>query len=316
MPHLPIAQDVHECALRLFQKSGTTVRALTRCAFATTAAVYDVTLADERRTVLRMEPLAGLDRACAYVFWNFVLRKGGLPLPELLHVDLDGLAFSVYPFVVMERVVGRELGLELLEARPSAGEVERLFGAAFELHGMVASLGVKSPGFSLSGLGPDGGGRLGARPVSWPLRFTGFLQGLAEPKLLELYHRLGSRYELSVAPYVDFCGPTAVMVESMALRGLCGIRELHYGDPGWPVGCLRAFLAASGLDPAWIRYLGWRPTSPMVRFYSAVRLLWLARQPDNLRRSFLFPQKRPDLQALARAELDGLYRQVGMAVGV
>lgn len=316
MPHLPIAEEVHECALRLFEKSGTTVRTLTRCAFATTAAVYEVALADGRRTVLRMEPLAGLDRACAYVFWNFVLRKGGLPLPELLHVDLDGLAVSVYPFVVMERVVGRELGLELLEARPSAGEVERLFGAAFDLQGMVASLGVKPQGFSVSGLGPEGGPRLDAGAASWPRRFEGFLQGLGEPKPLELYHRLGARYELSEAPYVDFCAPTGVMVESMALRGLCGVRELHYGDPGWPVGCLRAFLAASGLDPAWIRHLGWRPTSPMVRFYSAVRLLWLARQSDNLRRSFLFPQKRAALEALARSELDGLYRQAGMAVGV
>src|ERR1051325_10837926 len=64
--------------------------------------VYDVSLKSGRRVVVRMADTKGRALLEGGVYWSKLLRARGVPLPALLHEDVDGLRWP-FSCVVLER---------------------------------------------------------------------------------------------------------------------------------------------------------------------------------------------------------------------
>ena len=71
--------------------------------------VFEAVSGQGAEAVVRISRRADLGLAQNSVYWSDRLRPLGIPLPELLHADLS-MARHPFPFVILERLPGRDLG--------------------------------------------------------------------------------------------------------------------------------------------------------------------------------------------------------------
>jgi Ser/Thr protein kinase RdoA (MazF antagonist) len=102
----PTEQDAAVIAAEVF---GAAVEAVVRFPTGSSHHVYDVQCAGDRRAVVRISRRDHIEDARGSVYWSRFLRPKGVPLPELLHVDLS-MTRHPFPVIVLERLAGDDLG--------------------------------------------------------------------------------------------------------------------------------------------------------------------------------------------------------------
>lgn len=89
---------------------GEAVVQLSRFAVGSCHYVYDVLTESRRKFVVRIAKPENRDSLRGAIYWSALLRPKGVPLPEILHFDLDHIT-SPFPYLIIERFAGHDLGI-------------------------------------------------------------------------------------------------------------------------------------------------------------------------------------------------------------
>jgi Ser/Thr protein kinase RdoA (MazF antagonist) len=210
--------------------------------------VYDVVLASGRSVVVRIALAENRPHLEGALHWDAQLRPLGVPLPEVLHADLEMERFA-HPFLVLERLPGSDLGFVYDEL--SVEQRAQLAGEMVELQRRTSRL-PEAPGYGYA-LDSSGWG-LAKR---WRNVLRGSLHmarswldrvGAVDPVWAD---RVGEK--LDAAGDLDDVAPTAflhdittknVIVDEGALSGIVDVDSMCFGDPLWTVALTRMSLLA------------------------------------------------------------------------
>lgn len=112
--HMTEITPTEEIAAAVVRRSlGTPVQTISRFPMGLAHYVFDVLTADGRRVVVRLGRSGHEGTFASAVYWHQLLAPRGVPLPEILAVDVQPSRDS-FPFMLMERLRGRDLGEEYL----------------------------------------------------------------------------------------------------------------------------------------------------------------------------------------------------------
>ena len=272
---LPDAAAVSDAAQRLLGS-----RAVSVARFTTGSChwVFDVGLETGTSVVLRMTTASLRPAMCGALHLNELLRPMGVPLPRVLHADLD----AIFPTLVLERLAGTDLGHVM-----AALDDQSLKGIAWqvaEAQGIVSRL--------------PSGGRYGyavtselAPHASWPDVLAGSLArsrrrllgaglfpiNIADKveALLEAVHS-----EAIHTPPIPFLHDTTIknviVTADGRLSGIVDVDDLCWGDPRFPaaltLAAVQAFGGSQQYVAAWMRLAGFRDDR-LFRAYVALFVL-------------------------------------------
>ena len=219
--------------------------------------VFEAVLTDRRTVVVRLSRAADVDIARGAVFWSRRLRPLGVPLPKLLHADLDMRTWP-FPFIVLDRLPGTDLGnvypdLTVRQRRDLACrlvEIQRIVTAQPEGTGF---------GFSRSDKGPFSA-------QSWPDVIAVDLErhrvriraaGLVDEQKVDAVERWADRLTDYLAavrptPFLHDITTKNVIVDRGGLSGIVDVDDLCFGDPLFLLALIRIALLAHDRDPAYI----------------------------------------------------------------
>ena len=208
--------------------------------------VYDVALDSGRSVVVRIAEPGNRPHLQGALHWEAQLRPLGIPLPDLLHADLEMVRFA-FPFLVLERLPGTDLG-DVYDAL-SVEQRGDLAREMVDLQRRAARL-PEAPGYGYA-LDSTGWG-LAKR---WRSVLRGSLRmtrswidsvGVVDPVWAE---RVGER--LDAAKDLDDVAPRAflhdittknVIVHDGVLSGIVDVDSMAFGDPLWTVALTRMAL--------------------------------------------------------------------------
>lgn len=237
--------------------------------------VYDVVTVDGEKFVIRIAHPADRSTLAGSVYWSGWLRPRGVPLPKLVHADLER-TISPLQFVILERLPGTDLGR--VYAQLSLRQKQEL---ATNLTHMQAIMSLLPRG---NGFGPvfayDGG---------FPHRgwedFIASLITRSRARLSEMSAGVLPSVDLvedtmrSLVSYFDSVEPIAflddittknVIVYRGVLSGIVDVDSVCFGDSLLTIGLTQAALLERGLDLDYIR--AWTDLMNLNR--SQARALW------------------------------------------
>jgi Ser/Thr protein kinase RdoA (MazF antagonist) len=250
----PTARDAACIVSAVF---GEVVESVTRFPTGSSHFVYDVRAASGRGVVVRISRRDGVEAVRGAVYWSRLLRPKGVPLPELLHVDLS-MTRHPFPAVVLERLAGRDLGLvyQDLSRRQLRALAERLA----HVQGIVTAL---PPGRGF-GYATDYDGPF--PHASWRDVVAASLQrsreriraaGLVDEHVVDSVESAVAPF----APYFDRVAATPflhdittknVIVHEGRLSGIVDVDDLCFGDPLLLIALIRTAVLAHGHDPVYV----------------------------------------------------------------
>jgi Ser/Thr protein kinase RdoA (MazF antagonist) len=112
--HMPENTPTAEFAAAVVRRSlGTPVQTISRFPTGLAHYVFDVLTVDGRRVVVRLARSGQEGTFASAMYWHQRLVPRGVPLPALLAVDVKPSRGS-FPFMLMDRLPGRDLGEEYL----------------------------------------------------------------------------------------------------------------------------------------------------------------------------------------------------------
>jgi aminoglycoside phosphotransferase (APT) family kinase protein len=214
--------------------------------------VYDVVTESNAKVVVRIarkddESLNGA------VYWYWRLRPLGVPLPRLLHADIQGNLVG-FPFVVLERLPGRDLGdvYSILTLEEKLAIASSVFNAQTLVHGLPPGNGF---GYATSYEDPLLHGnwcdvifasldrsrkRMTSAAVFDPLTIDQVVSKLSKYE----------RYLSSVQPraFLDDTTTKNVIVSDGRLSGIVDVDVVCFGDPLWTIGLTQMALLSRAFD--------------------------------------------------------------------
>lgn len=229
--------------------------------------VYAVTLADERRVVVRLNrPGQGAHFAAA-ARWSALLRPLGVPLPALLHAEPQP-PDNGFPSMIMEHPPGQDLGAVYphLSTDQKAALAERI--AAIQRAVGTLPLG---PGYGYAasyddpGLHPTWEAVLRADLTRSAHRIAS--AGIVSAAVVERVLARLPTYATALAhveprPFLDDTTTKNVLVHDGALSGIVDVDCVCFGDPLLTVALTRMALLSRGFVPRLRRALVRRPGPP------------------------------------------------------
>ncbi len=254
----PCDHDAAAIAAELFGEPAVGIK---RFATGSQHFVFDVSLDDiatggDRRFVLRLSRADDIGLAEGAVYWSKRLRPLGVPLPAMLHVDLE-MRRHPFPFVVLERLSGRDLGTDFETL--STAERRALAAELHDIQNRVTAL-------------PEGAGfgyassYEGAFPCqSWGEVVAGQLArsrrriraaSIVDERLVDLvWNRVerlaGYLAAIRPVPFLHDITTKNVIIDRGRLSGIVDVDDLCFGDPLFLVGLIRVALIAHGRDPGY-----------------------------------------------------------------
>jgi len=218
--------------------------------------VYDVFLEDGQNIVIRMTTPDERESMEGALTWNHRLRGLGLPLPAIYFSNLS----ADFPFLVMERIPGRDLGFEIHQIKDDA-----LRSLAKQLMGFQKTVG---------GLPTAGKFGYAAEPErasanTWTevlaksidrsrkrIEAVGFVDVRCFSKLEELlsgcHDQLGS---VGARPFLHDITTKNVIIADGKLTGIVDVDSLCYGDPLFQVALTKMALLSDGSNTRYIGFL-------------------------------------------------------------
>lgn len=218
--------------------------------------VYDVFLSDGKNVVARMTTPDERESMRGALVWNQRLRNLGLPLPVIYYSDLDGQ----FPFLVMERLAGRDLGFEI--AQMTEEELRTLAKQLMNFQKRVGGLSTT--------------GRFGyateperASANTWPevlttsidrsrkrIEAVGFVDIACLVKLEELLSDCQEQLlTVEATPFLHDITTKNVIVKSGRLSGIVDVDSLCYGDPLHQIALTQMALLSEGPQTHYIDFL-------------------------------------------------------------
>ncbi len=208
--------------------------------------VYDVSLESGRRVVVRIADPENRPHLQGALHWDAQLRPLGIPLPEVLHADLEMQRFA-FPFLVLERLPGTDLG-EVYDEM-SVDRRACLAREMVELQHRAARLPEASGyGYALDSTG-WGLAKRWRSVLRGSLRMTrSWIDrvGVVDPVWAD---RVAEK--LDAAEGLDDVRPRAflhdittknVIIDDGRLSGIVDIDSMAFGDPLWTVALTRTAL--------------------------------------------------------------------------
>ena len=242
----PTEADAFEIAGAVLDRN---VRSVTRFSTGLQHFVYDVAFESGPGAVVRIADRDDRPHLQGAVHWYEKLHPLGVPLPELIHADLEMQRFA-FPFLVIERLAGTDLGNVYDEL-----SVEQRADLAREMVDLQSRAG-RLPEGSGYGYALDSSGSRLAK--SWRKVLEGSLRltrrwidgvGLVDPVWAD---RVAAK--LDAAGAIDEIRPRAflhdittknVIVHDGRLSGIVDVDSMCFGDPLWTVALTRMSLLAS-----------------------------------------------------------------------
>lgn len=218
--------------------------------------VYDVVFESGPGAVVRIAEPENRPQLRGALHWDAQLRPLGIPLPEVLHADLEMERFA-FPFVVLERLPGTDLGDVYDEL--SQAERAALAREMVELQQRTARLPEASGfGYALDSTG-WGLARRWSSVLRGSLRMTrSWIEsvGVVDPAWAD---RAAARLEAhgpldDVRPRAFLHDITTknVIIDGTRLSGIVDVDSMAFGDPLWTVALTRMSLLASGRSTDYI----------------------------------------------------------------
>lgn len=254
--------------------------------------------ADSGSVVARMNTSSRRARLEGAIALSRALRPLGVPLPEILHADLDG----EYPSLILERFPGKDLGY----VYPELNE-DQLHDLATELARIqrIVSTTPSGPGFGYavtSGLAPQ---------ESWSEVL--FLNLRRSQRRLEGQDLIRSELAASVAqalqdrreeldrqapiPFLHDITTKNVLIHDGKLSGIVDVDDLCFGDPLLPIALTRTSLLRNGENTryidVWMKTSGREEDQETLDLYTAVFCLDLISE-YGMRFNGNVPQTRPE----------------------
>lgn len=145
--HMTETTPTAEIAAAVVRRSlGTPVQTISRFPTGLAHYVFDVLTADGRRVVARLGRSGQKGTFASAVYWHQRLAPRGIPLPALLTVDVQPSP-GAFPFMLMDRLPGRDLGDEYLAL--SVSQKRRLAQELAQIQRNVSEL-PPGPGFGFA----------------------------------------------------------------------------------------------------------------------------------------------------------------------
>lgn len=251
--HVPDAED----AVAIVRDAlHTDVTQITRFATGLAHVVYDVRTGDGRALVVRLTRPAQRWMFEGALYWHERLAPLGVPLPQLLHVDLA--ATGGFPVMIMARIQGTDLGI--VYPTLSRAEKRRIAHEIVRIQRIVGSL-PRGRGFGFATSYDDP--RL--RPT-WTdvivsslnrsrerIEAVGIVDPRAVEQLCDRVHAFADQLN-AIEPrcFLDDTTTKNVIVEGGVLRGIVDVDMACFGDPLFTVALTRMSLLASSSDTDYI----------------------------------------------------------------
>jgi aminoglycoside phosphotransferase (APT) family kinase protein len=217
--------------------------------------VYDVHNPGGGRFVVRVGSPDQAEDFAGAVHWSRLLRPLGVPLPSLLAAG----HCNDFPYVVLERLAGDDLGLTYDNL--GLAQKQTLAAEIFGVQRLVASLG-EGRGYGYLRL-PDAPSRSSWREViddsirrsQGRMASAKALNSRAIQRVSKSATRLDNYFSrVRPTPFLDDTTTKNVLVHDGRLTGIVDVDWLCFGDPLFTVALTRASLLSSGRDVAYADY--------------------------------------------------------------
>lgn len=276
-PKPPTTDDVRAIVQTSLRRD---VESITRFPTGLQHYVFDVVLKDGCRIVARLGDKPRHMPPGGTLYWWNLLRARGVPLPQVLYVDLDRQIFA-YPYFLMERLPGTDLGNVYTKL---SSEQKQLIAREVARVGEVVATVPRGTKF-----GAAGGDGSSAPHGTWRDAIAAHLERSRRRMVANGIDALDAVESIEAAmeehaAYFETVEPTAflddtttknVLVENGAFSGVVDVDTVWFGDPLFTIGLTHAALAAEGRDfdyvTAWVELLNPSPEQRRAMlFYSAV----------------------------------------------
>ena len=268
--------------------------------------VYDVAFSTGDRIVVRLTKPELRRAMLGAVHWSTVLRPLGVPLPELLaHGEHRG-----FPYVVLERLAGEDLGL--VYERLTSAQRQDVAGEVCRVQQLVATL-PNGSGYGSLSLPTD------PHHPTWRGYVDEILSasrqrieeaGVVSTRAVDRVEQAAAQLDQYFAsirprPFLDDATTKNVLVHEGRFSGLVDVDELGFGDSLLTIGLTRASLLAAGRDSEytdfWLAELSATAEQrTAIAFYTALFIVvFMSEQGQRFNRDIA----PPDMALLARLEL-------------
>lgn len=256
------------------EATGNAIVAISRFTTGNHHYVYDVVLADGRNVVMRLTTPKERESMCGAFSWNHRLRTLGLHLPTIYFSDLA----NRFPFIIMERFLGRDLGFEIKEM--SVHDLNVLAKQLMQFQAIVSRLPSQGRSGGYAAEPETAAHRTWSAVLSRSIdrsrvriQASGFVDDSCFRKLDELFAACADELQkVKATPFLHDITTKNVIVAEGKLSGIVDVDDLCYGDPLFQVALTRMALLSDGSSTRYIDFLleeygGY--SSDLLRLYTA-----------------------------------------------
>jgi len=190
------------------------------------------------------------------LIWNERLRALGIPLPEVIHSDLD----YEFPYLILERLSGCDLGFEIRNFRESS-----LRELARQIVGFQKKVGVLFTknrfGYAIEAEQAPFGSWKEVLTQSIDrsrkrIRRAGVVSEKCSDKVEKLVSDCGKLLdEVRATPFLHDITTKNVIVANERLSGIVDVDNLCFGDPLFHIALTRMALLSDRNDTAYVDFL-------------------------------------------------------------
>ena len=247
-------------AIKILQKvTGESVIKIERFPRGSQHYVFDVLTESNKQLVIRIGDEESRGHISGAVYWHSILKNIGIPLPHFLFSEIEGNQ-SEYPVIIMERLMGTDLGDVYQEL--SQEQKKKL---ALDISNIQKKVGTLPPAI---GFGYARSFKDSSLKSSWYELLEDQLQRtrirMTEGNHFELDYlntvselvKKNNRYFANITPvaFLDDTTTKNVIINDGTLSGIVDVDFVCFGDPLYVLALTKLALLSSNCDTDYIGY--------------------------------------------------------------